>query len=53
MRGRDDDHPCDEETSRHGSRLDEIERRLRELKRLTKEAELERQLTKERKGRGR
>jgi hypothetical protein len=52
-RWHDDDHPCDEETSRQESHLDEIERRLRELKRLAKAAELERQLTKDRKRNGR
>jgi hypothetical protein len=52
-RWHDDDHPCDEQTSRKESRLDEIERRLRELKRHAKAAELERQLMKDRKGKGR
>ena len=54
MRGHDDDHPCDEQTSRQGSRVDEIERRLKELQRQAKEAELARQLEqKGRKGKGR
>jgi hypothetical protein len=48
-----DDHQADERTSRKPSPADEIAERLKRLAREAKEAELARQLTKERKGRGR
>jgi hypothetical protein len=44
MRWHDDDHSTEPDTSRKPPRADETERRLQELKRLAREAELARQL---------
>jgi hypothetical protein len=46
-----DDHAADEETSKPSSRTDALAERLRQLKQAAKDAELERQLTKDAPGR--
>lgn len=47
-RWHDDDHAADEDTSKKPSPADALEQRLKRLAREAKEAELERQLTKDR-----